>query len=77
MYKVQGRVNLGSAYSKELCNTGVQAMPEEGIRSSPKKRKPPPFPLKQWPKTLRVKPSSCSCEMMLDLPPERPRTPSV
>lgn len=74
---VCGQEWFGHTYSIDLLNIGVQTTPEEGTRSSPMKRKPPPFPLKQRPTTLRVKPSSYSCDTMLDFPSARPRTPSV
>lgn len=64
-------------YSIELGNMGVQTIPDEGIRSSPKNKNPPPCALKQWPTTLRIRPREWSWDTMLDLPFPRPMTPAV
>jgi len=56
---------------------GVQTTPDWGMNWSPKNRKPPPLPLKQWPTTLRIRPREWSCDTMLVLPFPSPRTPAV
>lgn len=68
---------VGGAYSKELRDIAVHAIPEAGTRSSPKNKNPPPRPLKQWPSTFRVNPIECNCDNMLALPLPRPKTPAV
>lgn len=70
-------MNLEGAYSKELCEIGVHKIPDEGTRSSPMNKNPPPRPLKQWPTTFCVKPKACNCDTMLPLPLPRPKTPAV
>lgn len=64
-------------YSEELGNMDVQTIPEEGIKSSPKNKNPPPRALKQWPTTLWIRPKEWSWDKMLALPFPRPRTPDV
>lgn len=70
-------LELEISYSNFLFENGAQNMPDEGTKSSPKKRKPPPCALRQCPTTFRVRPKLCNCSKMLDFPIPRPRTPSV
>lgn len=67
---------LRNTHSMELRDIGVHVMPEEGTTSSPRKIYPP-WRLKQWPPTFRVRPRWLSCVKILALPLPRPRTPAV
>lgn len=60
-----------------MLEIGVHTIPEEGTRSSPKNKNPPPRPLKQWPNTFFVMPMLNNCDTMFTLPFPRPRTPAV
>ena len=60
-----------------MLEIGVHTIPEEGTRSSPKNKNPPPRPLKQWPNTFFVMPMLLNCDTMFTLPFPRPRTPAV
>lgn len=68
---------MEGAYSAELREIGVHTTPEEGTRSSPKNKNPPPRPLKQCPTTFLVRPIAFNCDTMFALPLPRPRTPAV
>lgn len=55
---------------------GDQVTPEVGTLASPKKRKPFPFELMQWPKTcLVITPWDLSCESSVTFPLPSPRMP--
>jgi hypothetical protein len=56
---------------------GTQVAREVGTTSSPKKRNPPPFVLRQWPMTFFVIPCCFSCESRLTDPFPSPSKPSV
>lgn len=59
----------------ELRNIGVHDSFEDGTRSSPKNRNPPPRPARQCPTTLLTWPRSLSCDTIVALLLLRPRTP--
>jgi hypothetical protein len=65
------------AYPDVLWAIGTQVTRDEGTTSSPKKRNPPPFVLRQWPTTFLVIPCCLSCETRLTDPLPSPSMPSI
>ena len=71
--------NIGDndVYPDVLRAIGTQVTRDVGTISSPKKRNPPPFVLRQWPRTFLVTPCCLSCERRLTDPLPSPSKPSV
>ena len=71
-------IYINTYWEEELGEMGVQTNFCGSLTNpSPRNMYPPPFALKQWPTTLRIRPKFLSWDKMLVLPLPRPRTPAV